>query len=296
MTSSPLVLFDASWLAHRAKWAMRGISGQGTEIIFGFLEQLRATCLNPKVRSNHTAIFFDSRHSLRRQIFPAYKAKRRDKSPEELVESKLMADQVKRLRKEILPSIGFPCYQQAGLESDDLMAEVALNWPGRGVVITADEDLLQCISETVHWYDPSRDKYLDLGLMIQKKRVNPGDWVAVKCMAGCHTDGIPGIPGIGEKSATDFLWRLLKGKKLDAINSHEGLAIAKRNHDLIRLPHQLTKPIVVADPKYDPDALFRWGEKLGFQSYFEPRRRQAWEAFFRGEMASADRMPVRKRK
>jgi 5'-3' exonuclease len=113
-------------------------------------------------------------------------------------------------------------------------------------------------------------------------------------MAGCSTDEIPGIPGIGEKSATDFLWRVLPpGKKLDAIKSKEGEAIIYRNHDLIFLPHPATAPIAIEEPKYNPDALWRWAEKLGFRSFLDERR-GAWEAFFRGELI--DRMQTRKRK
>jgi DNA polymerase I len=287
-----LVYFDASWLAHRAKWAMKSISGSGTEIIFGFLEQMRATCLGPGVRSNRAAFFFDSRHSFRRQVFPAYKAKRRNKTPEELAEAGSMAAQLRLLRTEILPDIGFNCFRQAGLESDDLIAQACEDNLGKAVIVTADEDLLQCISLDVHWFDSSRDKYMDLATMIHEKRVNPNDWVTVKCLAGCSTDGVPGIPGIGEKTATDYLWRLVPaGKKLAAINSPDGQAIAKRNYDLIRLPHPATRPVVVPEAKYNPDALFKWGEKLGFKSYFEPLRKRAWELFFRGDVE----MNVRKR-
>jgi 5'-3' exonuclease len=290
--NKPLVYFDASWLAHRAKWTMRSIAGSGTEIIFGFLEQMRATCLGPRVRSNRVAFFFDSRHSFRRDVFPSYKAKRRNKTPQELAESALMADQLKRLRKEILPDIGFPCFRQAGLESDDLIAQACEDNPGKAIIITADEDLLQCISPEVHWYDPSREKYIDLATMIHEYRVGPADWVAVKCMAGCSTDGVPGIVGVGEKTATDFLWLLVPpGRKLSAINSPEGRVIAERNYSLINLPHPATRLVVIPEAVYNPAALFEWGEKLGFKSYLEPLRRQAWETFFAGE----PEIPVRKR-
>lgn len=282
--NSPLCLFDASWLAHRAKWTMRSISSGGSEIIFGFLEQVRAICQGPRVRSNRAAFFFDSRHSFRRDLFPAYKAKRRNKTPEELADGAAMREQLELLRKEILPAIGFPCYRQSGLESDDLIASTCEGLTSKGIIITADEDLLQCISELVHWFDPSKDKYFDLATMIHEKRVNPNDWVNVKCMAGCSTDGVAGIPGIGEKTATDFIWRLVPpSKKLAAINSPEGMKIARRNYDLICLPHPATREIVVPEIKLNPDTLFQWGEKLGFNSYREPLRRRAWETFFTGE-------------
>lgn len=286
-----LVYFDASWLAHRAKWTMKSIAGSGTEIIFGFLEQMRATCLGPRVRSNRVAFFFDSRHSFRRDVFPAYKAKRRNKTPEELAEAGSMADQLKKLRKEILPDIGFPCFRQSGLESDDLIAQACEDNPTKAVIITADEDLLQCISPDVHWFDPSRDKYMVLATMIHEKRVSPADWVAVKCMAGCQTDGVPGIPGVGEKTATDFLWRLVSPAKTMKISGSEAQAIAMRNWGLIALPHPATRPVVVPEVKYNSDALFKWAGKLGFTSYLEPHRKRAWETFFAGE----PEIPIRKR-
>lgn len=305
---SKLVLLDASWLAHKARFAMKGLDFENTPtgIIFGFLEQLRTVCLNPKVSSSRIAVCFDSRQSLRKRAFPFYKEKRAtDRTPAEWAEIKVMQEQVKRLRKEILPSIGIPCYRQTGLESDDLMAQASLQLGAdQGVIITADGDLWQCITDQVHWYDPSsaRNLYLDPGAMQKHSGVSAFDWVDVKCMAGCSTDNVPGIPGVGEKTAVDFIWKLLNPahKRHIAITSKEGQAIVRRNRKLVELPHPATKPLDLTPPDpgrpvYNADVLFKWGERLGFKSYFESNRRRAWEAFFWGDIGAFDRQVVRKR-
>lgn len=296
-----LVLLDASWLAHRSRFSMKGLEFENapTGIIFGFFEQLRTVCLNPKVGSSRVAVCFDSKQSIRKNRFPFYKAKRaKHRTPEEWADVKVMQEQVKRLRKEILPSIGIPCLRQNGLESDDVMAQAALQLNGdHGILITADSDLYQCITNQVHWYDPSRNLYLDVATMQQKFRVGPADWVDVKCISGCHTDEVPGVAGVGEKSAVDFIWKLLNKtqKRYQSIVSPEGQATIARNRLLVTLPHPATKPVDLSPPTYNADELFRWGERLGFKSYFQEGRRQAWESFFSGHVSTFDRQIIRKR-
>lgn len=301
---SKLVMFDVSWLAYKAKYTMKSLSFEEapTGVIFGFLEQMRSTCLNPKVKSSRVGLFFDSRHSIRQTLYPEYKQKRRDsRTPDEIKEMICMKEQVKRLRCEILPDVGFPCFIQNGLESDDVMAQATnqILQGEHGIMITADGDLFQCIKDNVHWYDPSpaRNLYLDVGTMRDTYGVGPNEWAEVKAIGGCDTDNVPGVAGVAEKTAIDYIWKMLpNGKRKDAIESTEGQATIARNRKLVTLPHKSTNPIDITPPKYNPDALFKWGEKLGFKSYFDGTRRAAWESFFRGNVDVLERMEVRQRK
>lgn len=297
------LLIDSSYLAHKARTTIRGLEFNNlpTGVLFGFFQQLLTVCNDPLVQSNQVHLFFDSRQSYRKESFPPYKEKRRkDRTPEEWAEIEVMQSQVKRLRKEILPSIGFPCYRQTGLESDDLIAQAAIQLRSDPcLIISSDHDLLQCISPNCDWYDPTHKVYLNVASMQHKYRVGPNDWAWVKSAAGCEGDGVPGIVGVGEKSAIDHIWKLIPihHKRYQDLESDEGKAIIERNKPLVTLPHARTKPLCIDDPIiYRFPFFLDWAERLGFSSYLDGPKRRAWEMFFDGKFGIEDRqMPVRKK-
>lgn len=306
MATMPWVLIDTSYLAHRALHSMNGLEFEDfpTGVLYGFFEQLRTICLDHRILSNKVALFLDSRQSYRRRLFPAYKEKRhQDRPEEEIVQMGIMKRQMKVLTETVLPSIGFPLYRQTGCESDDVIAQAAgllttgameVGEQGRtAVIVTADGDLYQCISDAVHWYDPARDLYLDVMGFIQKKLVDPSSWAAVKALAGCHTDCVPGIPGVGEGSAVKFLMHLLPThhKRYKDINSPHGVAIYKRNLLLVTLPFHKTKKFSLRLPEYNPKAFFEFCKDFGMKSYLEGKRKREWGSFFSGNLTSGQQMP-----
>lgn len=286
----PWVLIDLSFIAHRARYATADLEWEDfhTGVLFGFWEQLRTICQDEHVRSNKVALFFDSKKCHRRRIFPEYKRQRHDdRTPEERKQIGAMHDQVNLLRREILPAVGFSIYRQTGCESDDLMAKAAwqLAYEGkRGIIVTADGDLWQCISETVSWYDPARRKLYDPYSFQKAKGIWPASWGMVKALAGCGGDGVPGIPGVGEKTAIKYLNRKLPShyKTYKAIEGQEGVDILARNAELVILPHPKTKPVILRKPDYRVEAFFGMCERYGFLSYLKEPRRGEWEAFFKG--------------
>jgi len=157
------VLIDLSYLAHRARYAVGDLEFDDipTGVMYGFFEQLLATCKNPPVCSNKILIFTDSKKSYRQRAFPDYKKKRKDnRTPEEQEQIRVMYQQVNKLRDKILPKLGIPVYKQVGLESDDLIAYAAQELTMKkeeAIIITADGDLYQCITPWVKWYDPGRN-------------------------------------------------------------------------------------------------------------------------------------------
>jgi 5'-3' exonuclease len=302
-------LFDASWIAYKAMHTMGGLAhgGEPTAVIYGFLEQLRNTCADPRLNTNRAAIFFDSKQSYRREAYPPYKQKRRtDRTPEEWAALGVMQAQVQRLRQEILPDIGFPCFKQSGLESDDLIAQACQDLgPIQATIITADGDLYQCINRNIFWYDPQRKLHLDELRFYGLKGVMPCDWALVKAIAGCGTDNVAGIVGVGEKTAIDYVTKTINVKSKKYADIHAGQDIITRNLALVKLPYHLTNPIPAMDvvaqnflPKYNADAFFKWAERLGFASYLHGGRRLQWAAFFAGrnEVAAASRQqaPLRR--
>lgn len=297
---------DSSYLAHRARWAIKGLSHDDmpTSVIFGFFEAIRSLTTDHRILSNKFGFFFDSKNSFRKSEFPDYKRHRHEtRSPEEVESIRIMHLQVDRLRREILPEIGFRTFKQSGLESDDLMAQASSQVVLQGVdtqavMVTADSDLYQAVADNVHWLDPSRNLYLDYMGVYKKTCVAPDQWADVLAVKGCRGDGVPGVPGIGIIGAVNHVLGINKAgsKRALSIHSAEGRAIAARNRLLTTLPHRRTKVLDLKEPVYHPEAFFEWCDKLGMDSYLSSGgRRRFWEGFFKGDLSFGDKQAVRKR-
>lgn len=281
------VLIDTSYLAYRALHTFKQLTFEEipTGVIFGFFEQLRTICRSARVNSNRIALFIDSRQSYRRLSYPTYKAKRENRTEEEVQRLILLKDQVKILWSKILPEMGLPVYRQTGLEADDLMAAMAATMKGnqhQGIMITADQDMFQCITEACHWYDPARSVYLYPFSFQANKSIVASQWGEVKALAGCSSDNVAGVPGVGEKTAIKFLKGTLPARfqSFKAIMSVKGKKIIARNRPLVVLPHARTKPIEWCDPKILMDAFFHYCERYGLASYLQKKQRNNWISFF----------------
>ena len=298
----PWVLLDTSYLAYRAHYGNADLVWEDlrTEILYGFWEQLRVICNHEMVNSTRIVACCDSRSSLRRKAFPGYKASRREEQTfEEREERRIIHDQVRLLRDEVLPEVGILVLRQDGLESDDVMAQAVLQLsdqkcPEQAILVTADGDLWQCINENTIWFDPSRGLMYDLPTFIEKKGIDPRLWGNVKCYAGCSSDAVPGIPGVGEKTAVKYLLNELPSryKTYQAIQSPEGERIYQRNFELVVLPHKATQKVVLRKPEFNVSAFFKMCERYGFLSYLRPPMKGMWEDFFqvgRGQVRTRKR-------
>ena len=111
--------------------------------------------------------------------------------------------------------------------------------------------------------------------------MTPSEWVEFKCLTGCHTDEVPGIPGIGEVSAAQYIQGTLKNvKKKALIESLEGQEIIKRNRALIELPHQRTNPIELKKPELNEKAFQHWMKKYQIESFFHGKKGDGFSLFF----------------
>lgn len=296
---SKWVLIDVSFLAYRAMHSVGylDVDDVPTGVIFGFFRQLRSVCEDAQVRSNKVVLFFDSdgRKSFRKKAFPAYKEKRhvdREEEEEEVVSR--MWSQVRLLRRTILPNIGFQCLRQTGLESDDLLAQASRNLvfaQDRGVIVTSDQDLYQCINQSCDWFNPQRKLYYTARSFEHKHGIYPGRWGEVKTLAGCKSDCVPGIPGVGEKTAIKHLLGVLpeKYRARQKIESKEGQAIAKRNKALVVLPHRKTKTLTLKAPNYDFQAFLSMCEEYELRTFLNKER--SWRKFFLGEKTRKRKNP-----
>lgn len=280
------VYVDVSYLAHRAKNAIRKMSHEEfpTGVIFGFFEQLRTTVLLPEVQSNRLLLFFDSRHSVRRKEYPEYKrARKQARTPEEVLQTDVMHKQMNVLSTHWLRKIGFACYRQCGLESDDLIhSAVTSSIQEPGIIITSDGDLFQSIQPSVSWYDPQRKKHVTYHSFLQDKGIKPSDWALVKELAGCASDNVSGIPGVGEKTALKYLRCELSETSKSYIEIEKRQDVRDRNRTLVKLPHASTRPVRPVVPRYDLEAFVDMCREFGIESYLKGERGRQWNKILRG--------------
>jgi DNA polymerase-1 len=252
---------------------MGGLSYQGnaTGVLYSFLGTVIQ--LQGKFNTNRAVFCFDSKKSKRKVSTPTYKLKRtkdKIKTPEEQARLWELFSQIDGLRTRYLKQIGFRnILRQTGYEADDLVASVCKNLPGadRAIVISNDSDLLQLINSRVNVYDPQKQFLWTLKRFREQFGIrNPEDWAIVKAIAGCSSDEVKGIRGIGEKTAVQVLNLKLpvSSKKYQRIVSKEGIEIRKRNLPLVRLPFEGTKAF-----RLKKDQEQHWSEvlkELGIQT------------------------------
>ena len=184
---------------------------------------------------------FDDLKSLRKEVLPCYKVKRKDadskRDPalqERVVQCRKL---ITLLRDSILPDFGyFPLWQQ-GLEADDMIAMFCKQYPTRPKrIISSDSDLWQLLDSKTIMFSPSQNKYYSAQWFEREYRIQPKLWSFVKAIAGCSSDNVPGIAGVGEKSAIKYILGELHGKKRTDIESNMNLIYFNRG--LVKLPHK----------------------------------------------------------
>lgn len=235
-----LLVIDCNYVAYVCAFALsRGMTYRGgrTEVVFGFLKQLFSLCEN--FEATQIAFCWDSRQSKRREIYPEYKSNRRKDSTEEEQEARaLVYAQFEDLKKEILPFLGFSnVFEISGYEADDLIAALVqrnLYEAGQTMVISSDADLYQLLDEC-SLYSITKHQTTSLDVFQRHYGIGPLQWIMVKAIAGCGTDNVKGIVGIGEKKAIDYLTgKLNHGKMFLKIKESED--IIYRNLSLVELP------------------------------------------------------------
>ena len=298
------VLIDFSFLSYRALHSTGDLSFEDvpTGVIYGFWEQLLEICSNPSVQSNKIALFGDSKKSYRRNAFPQYKMKRYAQRTEEQKQKiQTMHDQMNILRRKVFPKVGIPFYQQTGLESDDLIAWVAKKLTKKkeqAIIITSDGDLYQCITDFVTWFDPQRNKHMTPTDLMRDKGVHPNQWAKVKAIGGCSSDCVPGIVGVSEKGAIDYLLGNIPKhyKRYKCIASKEGQRTIRSTIPLVALPHEKTKAMRLFEPSYNASAFFDHAIEFGIDSYLERKKKKRWIRFFEGVIKRSSMPRMRNKK
>ncbi len=152
-------------------------------------------------RPTHLAIIFDkSEITFRNKLYPDYKA-HRPPAPDDLIpQFSLIRDAVR--------AFDLPCLEQGGFEADDLIATYARIAGERGAtttIVSSDKDLMQLVTDKVTMYDTMKDRRIGIPEVIEKFGVPPEKVVEVQALAGDSTDNVPGVPGIGIKTAAQLI-------------------------------------------------------------------------------------------
>ena len=152
-------------------------------------------------RPTHLAIIFDkSEITFRNKLYPDYKA-HRPPAPDDLIPQFALI-------REAVRAFDLPCLEQDGFEADDLIATYARLAGERGATITivsSDKDLMQLVTDKVTMYDTMKDRRIGIPEVIEKFGVPPEKVVEVQALAGDSTDNVPGVPGIGIKTAAQLI-------------------------------------------------------------------------------------------
>ncbi len=203
-------LIDGSGYIFRAYYALPPLSrksdGLPTGAVSGFCSMLfklleDARSDDSKNKPTHFAVIFDSaRKNFRNEIYKDYKANRAE-APDDL------APQFEYIRKSV-KAFNLPSIELLNYEADDLIATYAKKITESGAtvtVISSDKDLMQLVSNKVRLFDPMKNKVVGEKEVIEKFGVKPDQVIDVQSLAGDSSDNVPGVPGIGIKTAAELI-------------------------------------------------------------------------------------------
>ncbi|MCU0254193.1 MAG: hypothetical protein MUE47_06595, partial [Acidobacteria bacterium] len=200
-----LFLFDGTYAVFRAYFAIQGLraaDGTPTNGVFGFVNTVRKTLRQHAPL--HFGVAFDVEGPTHRdEIFEDYKANRPE-PPDDLLPQFELAMQAAGV-------LGWPVLTAPGFEADDVLATLAREAKARGldvVLVTADKDLYQLVDEDVVVLNPAKDdRILDAAGVQEVFGARPDQVVDVLSLMGDATDNVPGVPGVGEKTAKAMIRR-----------------------------------------------------------------------------------------
>lgn len=209
------LIFDMSYLAHRSYYAIPGLSFDniGTSVLFGIMRDIQQ--LSEGFGTTNICYCFDSKTSLREKIYPAYKEPRRNLKPKEAEAKAEIRKQVNLFRTNFLARLGLRnVYQKEGYEADDLIAacHAAIRKHYHDIttviIVSADKDLYQLLDperDRTIIYNPTKKSSYNAKSFQDEFGIPPNRWPEVKAIAGCQTDNVPGVRGVGEITAANYL-------------------------------------------------------------------------------------------
>ncbi|MGB9271936.1 MAG: DNA polymerase I [Pseudolabrys sp.] len=188
---------------HAIRFEPRTADGTHVNAVYGFCNMLWKLLkeMKPDERPTHLAVIFDkSEKTFRTEMYKEYKA-HRPPPPDDLIpQFPLIRDAVRAFE--------IPCLEQAGYEADDLIAtyaRIACEAGATATIVSSDKDLMQLVNECVVMYDTMKDVRIRVPEVIEKFGVPPAKVIEVQALIGDSTDNVPGVPGIGVKTAAQLI-------------------------------------------------------------------------------------------
>ncbi|MCC8931865.1 DNA polymerase I [Rhizobium sp. 'Codium 1'] len=245
-----LFLVDGSGFIFRAFHAIPALNrksdGLPVNAVSGFCNMLWKLLRDARntdvgVTPTHLAVIFDySSTTFRKEIYPLYKANR-SAPPEDLIPQFGLIRHATR-------AFNLPCIETEGFEADDIIATYARQAEAIGAdvtIVSSDKDLMQLVTANVHMYDAMKDKQIGIPDVIEKWGVAPEKMIDLQAMTGDSTDNVPGIPGIGPKTAAQLLEEfgdletlLARAGEIKQVKRRENIVA---NAELARLSRQLVE-------------------------------------------------------
>ena len=280
MSEKEIVLIDGNSYIHRAFHALRDLKnskGQPTNAIYGFLRMLDKVLKDKKPR--YAAVIFDTgKPTFRHEKFPEYKINRL-KMPEDMV------SQLPYIR-EIVQASGITILEKDGYEADDLIATIC-EWARKNgfrvTIVSSDKDLLQLVSDDIAMWDTMKDILMTPEFVLEKYELPPEKLEDVFALMGDTSDNVPGVPGIGPKTAIKLIREYgslqnvienadkIKSKKIrENLKKYAEQALLSK--ELVRLKRHAPveidlKKFALREPDYEKLAkLYR---ELEFKSFLE---------------------------
>jgi DNA polymerase-1 len=200
--------------------------------------------------------------------------------------------------KRIVSYIGFNnSFYQTGFEADDIIAKIVhSHWEElrnslskepsddcKPIILTSDADIYQLLNYA-NIYDPRAEKGITAESFKEDWGIDPEQWWRVKAIAGCSSDKVPGIAGIGEKKAVKYLLGKMnrKTKEYQKIESEESLEIFNRNKKLVKLPLEGVKEFEIQDDIVSIERLIAVFHQYNFMSFLKKNRLEKIIKIFRG--------------
>lgn len=283
--SNELFLIDGSGFIFRAYHALPPLNrpdGTPVNAVLGFTNML--VKLVSEMHVPNIAVIFDAkRKNFRNDIYAEYKANRSE-TPEDLIPQF-------PLIREATEAFSIPGIELEGYEADDLIATYARlarekGWPV--TIVSSDKDLMQLVRDGVRMMDPMKNKFMGEADVIEKFGVTPDKVVDVQALAGDSIDNVPGVPGIGIKTAAQLITEygdletlLARAGEIKQPKRREALIEnaekARISRQLVALDAHVAPPLPVEDLKItrpDRDKLFAFLREQGFRSTLSRMEKQ----------------------
>jgi DNA polymerase-1 len=275
-TASRLVLVDGSGYIFRAFFALPPMTrpdGTPVNAVFGFASML-FKLMTDRPEDDLLVVFDHSRSSFRNEMYENYKANRAEPPPELRPQFSMVRDAAR--------AFGLPVVELEGYEADDLIASYAKAAKAEGRVVeivSSDKDLMQLVADGVFMFDPMKNKNIGHDEVVERFGVGPEHVRDVLALAGDTSDNVPGVPGIGVKTAAQLIneygslegllaatGKIKQPKRRETLESNADKA--RLSYELVGLKHDAPLPLTFAEigrAAIDPAVLLPFLQENGFK-------------------------------